>query len=312
MRPYQIISSFFLIIFVLFCAPSVQAFDDAILAIVNDEAITVKDLQDYLKSVYSQLRIEGKSPEEIKEVMAQYEQKGIDQLIDDRIILSAADKLGVMIKPKAIDDRLEEIKKRYSSYQDFLNSIVKEGMTVSEIRKKIENQFKGQVMVEKEVRGKINVNPQEVTEYFNAHSEDFTRKPKVYVDSIFVKSLYGRDEARAKIDKALGEIKGGADFPSVSAHYSELPSVGEINENDLRPELRAKIISLAIGEVSEVVVVENGFYIFKLEGRMPEATATLKEVKDVIYQQLFEEKFKKRFKEWVDGLRKTSYVEIKK
>jgi parvulin-like peptidyl-prolyl isomerase len=312
MRSHPIISSFLLAVFLLFHAPSVQAFDDAILAIVNDEAITVKDLHDYLKSVYAQLRIEGRSPEEIKEVMSQYEEKGIDQLIDDRIILSAADKLGVLIKPKAIDDRLGEIKKNYPSYQDFLNSIVKEGLTVSEIRRKIENQFKGQVMIEKEVRGKITVNPQEVTEYFNAHSEDFTRKPRLYVESIFVKTLYGRDEARAKINKAMAEIKSGVDLKSVSAQNSELPSVGEINETDLRPELRAKIIALPVDGVSDVVEVENGFYIFKLQGRIPGAAATLKDVKDVIYQQLFEEKFKKRFKEWVDGLRKTSYVEIKK
>jgi len=289
----------------------VQAFDDAILAIVNDEAITVKDLQDYLKSVYSQLRIEGKTPEDIKEVMAQYQQKGIEQLIDDRIILGAADKLGVMIRPKAIDERLEGIKKRYPTYQDFLNSIVKEGLTVSEIRKKIENQFKGQVMIEREVREKIAVNPQEVTEYFNAHSEDFTRKARVYVESIFVKSIYGREEALTKIDKAMAEIKGGANFKSVSARYTELPSVGEINEDDLRPELRTKILALDIGGISDVIEVEDGFYIFKLEGRIPGAPATLKEAKDEIYQRLFEEKFKVRFKECIADLGKKAYVEIK-
>ena len=297
---------------VLAPVPVALAYDDAILAVVNDEAITVKDLRDYLKSIYAQLRIEGKSPQEMKEVMAQYEEKGIEQLIDDKLILDAADKVGMMIKPKAVDDRLEEIKKKYLSYQDFLNAIVKEGMTVSEVRKKIESQIKGQIMVDKEVREKIAVNPQEVTDYFSAHAGEYTIKPRLNLESIFVKSAYGRDDAKAKIEKAMADVRSGVDFKSVSAQYSELPSVGEISQDDLRPELRDKILSTPVGGVTSIIEVDNGFYIFKVDAIDSGKDASLKDVKDRIYQQLYEEKYQKRFKVWLDDLRKKAYVEIKK
>ncbi|MBF0593904.1 MAG: peptidyl-prolyl cis-trans isomerase [Candidatus Omnitrophica bacterium] len=288
-----------------------RALDDAILAVVNDEVVTVKDLKEYMKSVYAQLRIEGRSPQEINEVMAQYENKGIEQLIEDRLVLSAADKAGIIIRPKAIDDRLEEIKKKYSSYQEFLEAINKEGMTITEIRKKIENQIKGQAMVNTEVRTKVYVNPQEVTEYYSAHASDFSNKARVYIETIFVKSAFGKDDARKKIDAALAAVKGGMDFKAALAQFSELPSVGEIDIDQLRPEFKERIDQMKEGDVSEVIEVPNGFYVIKLGGRTDASSVSLKDVKDRIYQELFENKFRDRFKTWIDGLRKKAYVEVK-
>lgn len=302
-----------LFIAAVFLAPtlSAQAIDDAILAVVNDEVITVKDLKEYMKSVYAQLRIEGRSPQEISEVMTQYENKGIEQLIEDRLILSAADKAGILIRPKAVDDRLEEIRKKYSSYQEFLTAITKEGMTITDIRKKIEAQIKGQAMVSTEVRSKIYVNPQEVTDSFTQHAQDYATKDSVNLDTIFVKTAFGKDEARAKIELSLTAIKGGMDFNAATAQYSELPSVGEIAVDQLRPEFKERIDKMKIGDVSDVIEVPNGFYVIRLQGRTPASALALKDVKDRIYQDLFENKFRERFKNWIEILRKKAYVEVK-
>ncbi len=300
----------FLAVAVFFVHPA-WAMDDALLAVVNDEAITVKDLQDYLNGIYAQLRIEGRTAAESQEIMAEYQKKGIDQLIEDRLVLFAADKSGVQIRPKAIDERVDEIKKKYPSYENFLTALKHEGMTLSDVRKKIENQFKGQYIVNEEVRSKIYVNPQEVTAYFTEHNDEFTLKPRVYLESIFVKSAYGRDAAKKKIDEAYAKITIGDDFKKVAAEYSELPSVGEVPEDGLRSEFKDKIDALANGQVSSIVEVQDGFYIFKLEGRAMGRKAVLNDVKDAIYQRLFEEKFRTRFNDWIGKLHKKAYVEVK-
>jgi parvulin-like peptidyl-prolyl isomerase len=302
---------YFLIVLACFlCTPAV-AVDDAILAVVNSDVITVKDMQDYLKSMYSQLKVEGRSDSQVEEVMSEYKSKGIQQLIDDKLILEAANKLGIILRPKAVDDRLSEIKARYPSNKDFIDMITREGITITEIRQKIEDQFKGQVIINKEVREKISVNPQEVTTYFNAHPQEFTQVPRVFLESIYVKSLYGKDEARKKIDQARASIRSGADFSAVAKQYSELPSIGEVKESDLRPEMQALVSKLTQGDVSDVLAVPDGFYLFKLTGRTPGKAPELKDVKEEIYQKLFEEKFRARFKTWVDELRKKAYVELK-
>ncbi len=311
MRSRNILS--IIILGIIFMAPAIPAYaiDDAILAVVNDEVITVKDLKEYMKSVFAQLKIEGRSPQEINEVMSQYENKGIEQLIEDRLILSAAEKAGVMIRPKAVDDRLEEIKKKYPSYQEFLESIKNEGLTITDIRKKIESQIKGQAMVSTEVRSKVYVNPQEVTDYFALHAQEYSKKARVYVETIFVKSAFGKDEARKKIDDALAAVRNGLDFRAAIGKYSELPSVGEIALDQLRPEFKERIDKMNVGDFSEVIEVPNGFYLIKLEGRAEASNALLNEVKDRIYQDIFENKFRERFKSWIENLRKKAYVEVK-
>jgi peptidyl-prolyl cis-trans isomerase SurA len=150
-----------------------------------------------------------------------------------------------------------------------------------------------------------------VTAYFNAHTDEFTLKPRVFLESIFVKATFGREAANKKVNEAMDKIRAGEDFKAVAASYSELPSVGEMTEEALLPAFKDKVDHLPIGAVSDIIEVPDGFYILRLEGRAPGEKATLMEVKDRIYQRLFEEKFRTRFQEWIGKLRKKAYVEVK-
>ncbi|MBF0569406.1 MAG: peptidyl-prolyl cis-trans isomerase [Candidatus Omnitrophica bacterium] len=306
----RLISCLVLIIGALAVTPA-WAVDDAILAIVNDEVITVKDMQDYLRGVASELKIEGKSAEEAQLIMQQYQAKGIKQLIEERLILSAADKSGIQIRPQAIESKLDDIKKKYSSVDDFLNAIKREGLTVSDIKKKIENQIKGQATVDNEVRAKVVVNPKEVTEYYNSHSRDFGGKTRLYLDTVFVGEGKDRDQARKKIAEALKKFKAGVEFKAVMSAYSDLPPVGEVTDDQLRPEFIPVLEKMTVGDVSGIVEVKEGFFIIKLGGRKAGVASSLEDAKEGIYQRLFDEKFRQRFEEWVESLRKKAYVEIK-
>src|SRR4051812_24564696 len=82
-------------------------FNDAIIAVVNNDVLTLKDLKDYIGSVYRQLKIEHRSPEEIQKIMATYEEKGVNQLVEDKLILDAATKKGIEIRPEMVEKRLK-------------------------------------------------------------------------------------------------------------------------------------------------------------------------------------------------------------
>ncbi len=57
--------------------------------------------------------------------------------------------------------------------------------------------------------------------------------------------------------------------------------------------------------------VKDGIYIFKLTGHIPTEMASLKEVKDQIYNQLFQERFRTKFEDWLKKIKSDAYVEIK-
>lgn len=311
----QNIFKFFLFTGFLFLAPMVYAdvsSTDAIIAIVNDDVITLKDLRQYIASIYSQLKIENKSPQEIKEIMGDYEQKGIDKLIEDKLILAAANDKEMIIRDEVADKRIKEIQGHYASEDDFIQAIAAEGLTVSDLKKKLIDQMKVKYIVDLEVRDKIFVNPQDVTEYYDQHKSEFERKTQMNLQSVFVSfDKRGKQEARNRASEARARMIAGEDFDRIFKQYSDAASIGTIEEGQMVDSIEHAVFGLKLEEVSEPVEVENGIYVFKAIGISPGKMQTLIEVKEQIYNKLFDDQFQVKFKEWVDKLRKKAYVEIK-
>ncbi len=291
----------------------VRAAEDSekIIAIVNDEVITLKDLKAYVAGMYGQLRVENTDPFEMDDIMRQYQDKGINQLIEDKLILAAAKDKDIEVKAQAVDKRIEEIKAQYPSEDVFQSMLENSGMTITDIRNKIGDQMKAKFMVDREVRSKIFVNPQEVTDYYNQHKNDFVNKAYVNLDSVFISFDKGLGEAKKRAEEARKQLVEGKSFAEVFKDYSDLPSVGTIEEGQLKSEIEDKVFAMKEGEISQPFEVENGIYIFRFNRKSDREVESLKNAKEVIYNKIFDEKFKKRFEDWIAKLRQKVYVEIR-
>ena len=306
---------FFMTLF-LFCAvplPNAKAADDAIIAVVNNDTITLKDLREYLNAIYLQLISEGKSEEDLRQIMTDYEINGINQLIDDKLLVDEADKKEMQLKPKLIEERIAQIKKHYTSEQAFIQALSQDGLTVSDLKNKILDQLKAKYIIETEVRSKIQVNPQEVTDYFKLHRADFQSPEKMSLDSIFISYKDGRDQAQEKADQALAmlTLKQGENFPEVAKEFSDAPSIGLIERGQLLAPLEKSIFKLQEGEVSSLIETDEGIYIFKAKEKISAKVLSLEDVDHSISDRLFQEKFAEELKKWLQELRSKAYVEIK-
>ncbi len=286
---------------------------DEIVAVVDDDVITRKDLQEYLTSTYMQMKMNGMDKAKIKKAMQQEEKTALQKLIDDKLIVKAANKKGVEVRREAIDKRLEKIKSKYPSEQVFLDALKEEGLTLSDLRKRITNQLKTKYMIDKEVRSKILIHPQEVTEYYNTHLEKFKYPERFDVASIFIPFANDKKAAKEKAETILTLIKkeNGKSFDQIAKEYSKAPPLGIVAKGQLIPKIENILASMKEGDVSEVIETEKGYYIFKLKRVIPPASAPLEEVKDDIYNYLYQQQFNKRFHEWTAELRKNAFIEIK-
>ncbi len=292
--------------------PKTHAFEDAIIAVVNDELITLKDLRDYIQSTYVSLVAEGMPDAQLKKVMGDLEVNGINKLIEDKLILSKANEIGIIVRDKLVDERVEKIKKKYASEQAFMDSLIQNGATLTDLRNKILNQLKIQFVIEHEIKSKIYVNPQEVTEFYENNMSDFQRPDRVDLDSIYIASNGNMKQARARSEEAAKLLAEGKDFKEVSAKYSDAPSIGIVERGQTLPTIEKTIFNLAEGEVSEAVEIEGaGIYIFKLIRRTPARNASLEEVKNSISQRLEQKKFKEAILRWLKKLKEDAYIEIK-
>ncbi len=317
----------FLVLFLLaFAYPVYGAIEDTIVAVVNDEVITLNDLKDYIETRATQMRLEGTASGDVQKFMSDMAQNGLDRLIEDKILLNAANKNETALNledPKGEDRRKEEIedqvemrlnniKMQYKNEEEFLRALLDQGVSVTDVRKRIANQIKTKRLVDQQIRAKIYVNPQEITAFYKNHFEEYKKPERVNLDSIFIAKADTPLTAREKIDEAAEKIKNGGDFNAIAKEYSQAPSIGIIKKGQALPEIERVVFNLSIGETSWVCEVPNGFYIFRLTGHIKEELSTFEEVKDDIYNKIFQQKFTDKFNQWLTKLKKEAFVDVKK
>jgi len=287
------------------------ALEDAILAIVNDELITLKDLKNYIHGTYVAMVTENKSQKDIETVMLDLEINGLNKLIEDKLLLSKANEVGMTVKDKLVEERIQSLQERYASEQQFMEALNKNGATMNDVREKIKDQLKIAFLIEHEIKSKIFVNPQEVTEYYDKNIEQFQKKEKVKVLSIYIPFEGDKDAAKKKANVALELIKNGDDFESVAKEYSKSSSLGVVERGQLLPEIEKVIFHLPEGKHSDIIEIGTGLYLFKVTEKFPSELAALTDVKDSITERIYNEKFRERFLVWLEKLKKNAYIEIK-
>ncbi len=290
----------------------VEATEDAIIAVVNDDIITLKDLRDYVQSFVTQLKMEGRTTNtDINLIIKDMEQNGINRLIEDKLILSEANRIGLEVRPEIVDQKLNEIKQSYKSEKDFLNALLAGGATISELKQKLTDQFKIKFMVDREVKTKVVVNPQEVTDYYKENFESFQQPAKVKLHSIYIPKEDDDRTARELAKNILLQIIEGKDFQLLADKYSQGAPIGTIEKGQALPAIENAVFKLQKGEVSKIIELDDGLYIFKATEHVPKQIATLDQVKDQISKTLFQKKFKERFQDWIQELKKQAYIDIK-
>ena len=290
-------------------------FSDEIIAIVNDNAITMQDLRQFLSMLYINLTSTGRSKEEIQEIMSYYEANGLSKLIDNKLIADAADERELIIRAEAIDKRITEIKSQFQTEKDFLDDLVSQGLTVSDVRKRILEDAKIRYMERTEISSKVFVGPQDVTTFYKENIDEFKKPETVELDSIFIASNEKKPEAtKQKAEKALEILmdkETKKTFSEIAKDFSDSPAIGTIAKGETIPEIEEVVFKLNEGDISPIINVDTGIYIFQVKKKIPSSTASLEETKEYIQNILTQKQTNKRREEWLEKLRNNAYIEIK-
>ncbi len=287
------------------------AVEDAIIAVVNDEIVTLKDLRDYAQSTYMAMAAEGVDEAEMRRVMKDMEANCLRKLIDDKLILSRANEIGIQVREKLLDDRIEEIKKKYPSEKAFMEALVNNGATLGDLRRKVLDQLKIKFVVNHEVRSKVYVSPNEVTEYYERHKKEFQKPERVRLNSIYIPFTDNRRHDLDQAAEAWDQLRKGAPFAEVAKTFSKAPSVGIIERGQMLPEVEKAVFALPLNGISKPIEVKDGIFIFQLVEKFPAETEPLAQVKDKIQNILERQQFQQKMTTWLNKLREDAFIEIK-
>lgn len=289
----------FLIFILLFLVISNSySIEDKVVAVVNSEVITKAELDTYINLLKLQIGNEGW----VKSGMS--EKKALESLIEDRLVLQEAKNKKIEVGNRFIESRLQRMKSRFSSQDEFSDFLMQEGVSLSELRESIKGQMLSESLITLEIRNKIFVSPAEVTKYYQEHLADFYTPERVEVESIFVE-----DKNQAK--QIYARLKEGADFAELQKQYSKRSNLGIVSRGQLRKELEDVIFNLNVGKFSHPVDISEGNYIFFVRNKFLPTEKELTEVQKYISEMLSEMKFNIKLKDWLKYLKDKSYIVIK-
>lgn len=284
--------------------------EDKLIAIVNNEIITENDKKEFLDVLFLQLssQLEG---EQLKAEMKNAEDEAVQRLVEDKLIIQEAKKKGIIIEDREIDQRIKAIKDNFPSETEFDMYLNMHKLTLADVRNKIQDQLLMRRMIETEVKDKVFVHPQEVTDYYNSHREELKEPERIELDSILIKNEVHPFEAENKIKDIQKRLKEGQDFSQLRKEFSSSEPIGVVKKGMLNEEIEKVVFNLKEGEVSVPVKTNSGVYLFKLIKKIPESEVGFEEVRDQIYQALFEQRFTERLATWLDELKEKSYILLK-
>ncbi|MFH0913412.1 MAG: peptidyl-prolyl cis-trans isomerase [Candidatus Omnitrophota bacterium] len=276
---------------------------DQIVAVVNQNVITQKDLNDFINFTRVQLMAEYKG-EKLESKIQSMKLDLIDRLIEDHLILQEAKKSGIRIDQGRIKARIAEIKKHYVSDRAFQDAISKQGLVQADIEKKIREQLLMQAIIEIKIKSKIIINPSEVTEFYQQNIENFKLPEGREFESLSIKDADLSREVFAK-------LKSDGDFQEVAKIYSlNVNKFNSTQKGQLRGDIEEEIFKLQPGEISNPIKIEDSYYIFKLNSINPPRQQILSETQDEIYTFLFNAKMQEALANWLEELKKHSYIKI--
>lgn len=306
---------------VLFCIPSSRLFAEIvedIYAVVNDEIITYSDMKKYETGMINELRSRLKG-DELEAEIQKMKKDLINNLIDQKVVISKAKEKKYNVD-QYVDVSIEEMKKQNQVNTEQLKQMLAEqGIEWEDFRKYTKEQLMRQQLMRDEIGSKVKIENAEIMSYYKDHKEEFTQPLKFSLNCIYLSpenyvSESFLEEKMKTIDTELSK----SPFEDVAKNYSELPNpdnrifLGNFKPGELDKAIEDVAMTMKKGDVSGWIKTEAGQYKIHMSDRVEPKLLEYKEVRDKIEEDIRDQRMGEKVKEYLDQLRKESFIKIYK
>jgi len=261
------------------CASSSQRdLDDEVVARINDEVVTRKELERFF-AIPEDIEPDVKKMIEQRYLNPDNRQSFLNRLITRKLLLQEA-------KRRGLDERAD--------FQERVRKFIE-----GELLKELEN----------EIERTVAVSERELREYYDTHREK-------YLTPVMVRLQQIRVENEHEAKKLLEELTEGEDFAQLAkVRSTDLfatagGDIGYYPEHSLVPEVRRVVSKMRVGDVSGIIQRPGDYVIVKLADRRKSMLMAFEEVKEKIRAELLLEKKKKAHEDFVARLKAKSRIAI--
>ena len=247
---------------------------DRIIAVVNDEVVTERELAARVDFALRQLAQQGTQPP-ARQIL---EKQLLERTINDRVQMQYARDTGTRVDNAELDRAMVKVAEQNKMTVAELRTVLaKDNVPYDKFREDIRSEITLSRLREREVAQKIVVTESEIDNFIQTQLSQPGRD-EFNVSHILItvpekaspEQLQAR---RERAEQALAQIKGGTDFRQVAAAFSDGPEalqgglIGWRETSRLPALFLDAVRPLQAGQLTELLRSPNGFHILRLNER---------------------------------------------
>ena len=291
---------------------------DRVLAIVNNDAITLSELQEAI-AVY-RYENRDRSNDNSDQLIQQF----LTRMIDSRLQVQEAEREKIVIEEAEIDEELAERVKKMNlkGREEFEAALKAQGIPMAAVRKRVADELRRGRIVSRKVRLRISVTEEEVTQYLEANRAKLETGLSYHAAHILIVPETGPEDAawenaRIRADLIRTEVLQGGNFAELAKQYSRDASardggdLGTLKRGELAQDIETQILSLAPGQISAPYRSTLGYHVFRLESKETLEGEGMARVRTQIREILFREKFDTRLDAWLKEIKQRAVIDVR-
>jgi peptidyl-prolyl cis-trans isomerase SurA len=302
-----------------FCSAQAEIVD-RIYAQVNDDIITLSDVNREMAPISKELSAQYKGAQ-LEQALQKEKEQVLDNLIQEKLLIQKAIELGIDtdIEPEVASE-IQRIMKQYGidTQDKFEEALEQQGTNLRDFRELVKNQIMADEVIRVFVRSRITLMSSEVEKYYKDHASEYATPEEVSLSEIVITAAAEGSEENAKnrANDLYNRLKAGEAFAALAGQYSKGATAnkgGSIGSNLLEkwhPDIIKAIKGLETGDISEPQKTDDGYVIYRVDERKRSRIPPLSEVESQIKNSLYMEKYTPELKRYVSRLKEEAYIQI--
>ncbi|EAT15634.1 SurA N-terminal domain-containing protein [Desulfuromonas acetoxidans] len=276
-----------------------------IAAVVNDEIITTRQLEQRLVSRGERSATDAQKRQEL------------DNMINERLMEQRSREIGLEVSDDDIETAINDVQQQNNiSREQLEQALIAQGLSMSGYREQLRGQILRYKLMGYEVKSKVDITRQEVRNYYQEHLDQYRQSPRVRLSRLTFPLGDDPTAARENATIALRKLDDGESVDEVLVNMSprtriEGGEMGSFVAGELSETFEQAIADLDSGDHTPLIPLGDALHILKVEERIPGSVADISTVEEQIRGELSQQKMDQKLQEWRENLRSESYVDVR-
>ncbi|HMJ13362.1 MAG TPA: peptidylprolyl isomerase [Polyangiaceae bacterium] len=297
---------------------------ERVVAVVGEKAILFSDLRDRARPMLLRVHTEVPAGAQRSAAISQVYKVLLDSLIDEELELRAASRSKIVVTAKEIDDALARIASQNKlSVEQVIEEATRAGLSERQYRSELRRQVLEAKLLNLRLQGRIRVTDEDTRGAYRRIVLEERRKHRFRPAWIVLPIPSGASsdalaEQRRLAESISQQAANGADFAELARQHSSDTRtrasgglLAWMKPGQLAPLLDRIALSLAAGQVSGPVRLDDRLVILKVVERDPSELPSYEDARSELAERVYMEKMNKARRQWLDSLRRRTHVDVR-